>query len=372
MLIGVPKEIKNNEYRVGLTPASVRELTGRGHRVLVESHSGVAIGFDDKRYLRAGAEMVDCAAEVYQRAQLIVKVKEPQADECNMLREGQVLFSFLHLACDAILAARLMASKVSAIAYETVTDSMGGLPLLAPMSEVAGRMSVQAGAHHLEKAQGGAGILLGGIPGVAPGTVVILGAGVVGSHAAAVAVGLGAEVVILDRNVTPLRRLQLQYGSRVSTVYATLDAIEQQVGRADLLIGAVLVAGAAAPRLITRGHLASMNDGSVVVDVAIDQGGCLETSRPTTHQAPTYVVDGVVHYCVTNIPGAVARTATLALNHATLPYILSLAEQGASAALRADSHLRAGLNVYGGCVTHEAVAGSLGVTWSDAGRLLAV
>ncbi|WP_029007654.1 alanine dehydrogenase [Azospirillum halopraeferens] len=356
MLIGVPREIKNHEYRVGLTPASVRELVHHGHRVVVEAGAGAAIGLDDDRYAAAGAEILPDAPSVFAQAEMIVKVKEPQPAECRMLREGQVLFTYLHLAPDPQQTALLVDSGAVAIAYETVTDRFGGLPLLAPMSEVAGRMAVQAGAHCLEKAQGGRGVLLGGVPGVVAAKVVVLGGGVVGTNAARMAMGLEAKVIVLDRSLPRLKELDLQFGAKLQTIYSTVDAIEEHVLEADLVIGAVLLPGAAAPKLVTRDMVARMQRGAVVVDVAIDQGGCFETSRPTTHADPTYVVDDVVHYCVANMPGGVARTSTFALNNATLPFVLALADRGYRAALAEDPHLRAGLNVHHGRVTFKAVA----------------
>ena len=360
MLIGVPKEIKNHEYRVGLTPASVRELVTHGHQVMVEKGAGAGIGAADDEYTRAGAAIAADAGEVWKRAEMIVKVKEPQAGERKQLRKGQVLFTYLHLAPDPEQTRDLVASGATCIAYETITAPGGGLPLLAPMSEVAGRMAVQAGAHSLEKAQGGMGILLGGVPGVPPAKIVILGAGVVGYNAAIVAVGTGAQVVMLDRNIDKLRRMDDLLGFRVTTVYSNTDNIERHVLSADMVIGAVLVPGAAAPRLVTREMVKRMKPGSVLVDVAIDQGGCFETSRPTTHTDPTYVVDGVVHYCVANMPGGVARTSTYALNNATLPYVLDLAGRGWREAMRGNPHLLAGLNVYAGKVTCREVAEALG------------
>ena len=324
MLVGVPKEIKNHEYRVGLTPSSVVELVAHGHRVMVETDAGVGIDFSDAEYLAAGAEMVASAAEVFAAADMIVKVKEPQPVECAMLRDGQILYTYLHLAPDPEQTKLLVESGATCIAYETVTDNHGGLPLLAPMSEVAGRMSVQAGAYHLEKAQGGRGVLLGGVPGVAPAKVLVIGGGVVGDNAAAIAVGMGADVTILDRSIARLRELDAKYEGRAHCVYSTMATIEEYALDADLVIGAVLIPGAAAPKLLSRDIISRMKKGAVVVDVAIDQGGCFETSRATTHQQPTYVVDDVVHYCVANMPGGVARTATMALNNATLPYALAL------------------------------------------------
>jgi alanine dehydrogenase len=370
MLVGVPREIKNHEYRTGLTPASVRELTGRGHAVLVETNLGRAIGLSDEQYAAAGARIVPGPGEIYGQAELVVKVKEPQAPERAMLREGQVLFTYLHLAPDPEQTADLVRSKAVCIAYETVTAPGGGLPLLAPMSEVAGRLAVQAGAAHLELPAGGMGVLLGGVPGVAAARVVIIGAGVVGTNALQMAVGAGASVTVIDRNVDRLRQLDLVFGNRIATRHATAHAIEKAVLDADLVIGAVLVAGAAAPKLVTRAMLARMKRGAVLVDVAIDQGGCFETSRPTTHAEPTYVIDGIVHYCVANMPGAVARTSTFALNNATLPFVLDLAEKGWKRALLEDQHLRNGLNVCLGELTHEAVASALGYGWRDPAAFL--
>ncbi|MCB1747953.1 MAG: alanine dehydrogenase [Gammaproteobacteria bacterium] len=364
MLIGVPREIKNHEYRVGLTPASVQELCARGHRVLVEAGAGAGAGMDDTAYRAAGADIATTAADVFASAELVVKVKEPQPAECRQLRPGQVLFTYLHLAPDPEQAGLLLESGVTAIAYETVTDARGRLPLLAPMSEVAGRLAVQAGAHCLEKAHGGAGVLLGGVPGVAPGHVVVIGGGVVGENATQMAVGLGAEVTLLDTSLERLRQLADKYGSRVRLVHANAAHVAAYVAAADLVVGAVLVPGAAAPHVVTRAMLAAMRPGSVVVDVAIDQGGCCETSHPTTHAEPTFVVDRVVHYCVANMPGAVPRTSTLALNNATLPYVLALADKGVRRALADDAGLAAGLNIDGGRVTCRAVAEALGYTWS--------
>ena len=365
MRVGVPREIKNHEYRVGLVPASVRELTAHGHEVWVETGAGAGIGAADADYEAAGARIAGRADAVFEAAELIVKVKEPQAVERALLRPGQVLFTYLHLAPDPEQARELVASGAVCIAYETVTAPGGGLPLLAPMSEVAGRMAVQAGARCLERSAGGMGVLLGGVPGVAPGRIAILGAGVVGSNAAQIAVGTGAQVVVLDRSVDALRRLDRQLGARVMTVHANRETVEREVLAADLVIGAVLVPGAAAPKLVTRAMLPRMKRGAVIVDVAIDQGGCVETARPTTHAEPTYVVDGVVHYCVANMPGAVPRTSALALNNATLPYVLALAGRGWRDALRADPHLRFGLNVAEGKVTHPAVAQALGLAFTD-------
>ncbi len=359
MRIGVPKEIKSHEYRVGLTPGSVRELVHHGHQVVVEANAGEGIGCADSAYRAAGAVIVDSAAEVFAAADLVVKVKEPQPVEFPLLRDGQILFTYLHLAPDPGQTRALMESGCIAIAYETVTDAAGRLPLLAPMSEVAGRMSVQVGAHCLEKEQGGSGVLLGGVPGVAPAKVVVLGGGVVGGNATRMAVGLGARVVVLDRSLTRLAQIDELLLNTVETAFATLDSIEHHVLEADLLIGAVLVPGASAPRLVSRELVAGMRKGSVAVDVAIDQGGCLATSRPTTHADPTYVAEGVVHYCVTNMPGAVARTSAFALNNATLPFVLELANRGLDAALGHDPHFRAGLNVHRGRITHPAVARDL-------------
>lgn len=366
MRVGVPKEIKSHEYRVGLTPGSVRELVHHGHQVVVESKAGEGIGCSDAAYRAVGASVAGNAAEVFATADLVVKVKEPQPSEIARLREGQVLFTYLHLAPDPEQTKGLLESGVTAIAYETVTDPLGRLPLLAPMSEVAGRMAVQVGAHCLEKEQGGIGVLLGGVPGVPPGNVVILGGGVVGTNAARMAVGLGARVVILDKSLARLAQLDELFGGRVQTAYANLNTLEHHVLDADLVIGAVLVPGAAAPRLVSHAQVAGMRNGSVIVDVAIDQGGCIETARPTTHAQPTYVEEGVVHYCVTNMPGAVARTSAFALNNATLPFVLALADKGWAGALSGDPHLRAGLNVHRGQVTHAAVARDRGFQYVDA------
>lgn len=370
MRIGVPKEIKIHEYRVGMTPGGVREAVQHGHVVLVETDAGAGVGLDDAAYEKAGATIVATAAEVFAQADLVVKVKEPQPVEWARLRSGQTLFTYLHLAPDPEQTRGLLASGCTALAYETVTDSQGRLPLLAPMSEVAGRMAIQAGARCLEKSQGGSGVLLGGVPGVLPGRVTILGAGVVGTSAARMAVGLGAQVTVLDRFLPRLRELDDLFQGRLFTRFATLEAIEEEVLAADLTVGAVLVPGAAAPKLIPRALLAAMRPGSVLVDVSIDQGGCFETSRPTTHADPTYIVDGVVHYCVANMPGAVARTSTFALTNATLPYVLQLADQGVVAALRDDPHLRAGLNVHRGQITHPAVAEALGYDYRSAAEVL--
>ncbi|MDC9725174.1 MAG: alanine dehydrogenase [Gammaproteobacteria bacterium] len=356
MLIGVPKEIKNNEYRVGITPAGVRELVAAGHQLMIESNAGAEIGLTDLLYQQAGAEIVSEVNKVYARADMIVKVKEPQAQECTMLRSGQILFTFLHLAPDKQQTQALIESDAICIAYETVTDKQGGLPLLAPMSEVAGRMAIQAGTHALEKTQGGMGILLGGVPGVSPAKVVVLGSGVVGLNAARMAMGLGADVTVIDRSLARLKQLDEQYGPQLKTLYSTKELIEQAVARADLIIGAVLVAGSSAPKLITRAMLTKMKKGAVLVDVAIDQGGCFESSHATTHEDPTYVEAGIIHYCVTNMPGAVARTSTFALTNATLPFVLELANKGIKQALQQNTHLRQGVNVYRGQVTYKAVA----------------
>ncbi len=359
MKIGVPQEIKVHEYRVGLVPAGVRELVNAGHSVVVQSGAGTGIGFGDTDYKAAGASIASTAADVFASADLIVKVKEPQLAECKMLKPGQVLFTYLHLAADKAQAQALIDSGATAIAYETVTASDGSLPLLTPMSEVAGRMSVQVGATSLQKANGGFGVLLGGVPGVPPAKVVVLGGGVSGTHAAEMAVGLGADVTVVDRSVKRLRELSALYGNRLKTAYSTAHTIEELVRDADLVIGAVLIAGAAAPKLVTRAMVKSMKSGAVLVDIAIDQGGCFETSRPTTHAEPTYIVDGVIHYCVTNMPGAVPRTSTFALTNATLPYVRSLADLGWRAALVRDIGLARGLNVHAGQITHEAVAKAL-------------
>lgn len=360
MLIGVPKEIKNHEYRVGLTPAAVKEFVTHGHQVIVEVGAGTSIGFTDEQYVSAGAEMITEAKTIFDRADMIVKVKEPQPNECKMLRKGQTLYTYLHLAPDPVQTELLVKSGATCIAYETVTDNRGALPLLAPMSEVAGRMSVQAGAHYLEKAQGGSGTLLGGVPGVAPGKVLVIGGGVVGTNAAKMALGLGADVTILDRSLTRLRELDDIFNGQLKTVFSTVDAIEHYSSKADLVVGAVLIPGAAAPKLLTREHISNMKEGSVVVDVAIDQGGCFETAKATTHQDPVYIIDGVVHYCVANMPGGVARTATMALNNATLPFGLALANKGPKQAMLDDPHLLNGLNVHEGKITYKAVVDALG------------
>ncbi len=372
MLVGVPREIKDNEFRVGLTPSAVRELVAHGHRVIVQAGAGEAIDLDDAIYRAAGAEIVGDAASVFGRADLVVKVKEPQPVEIGMLREGQVLFTYLHLAPDRLQTEGLIKSGCIAIAYETVTDDRGGLPLLAPMSEVAGRMSIQAGAHALEREAGGRGVLLGGVPGVPPAKVVVLGGGVVGMNALRMALGLEADVTVIDKSLPRLKELDLAFAPALKTRYATTDVIEESVLTADLVIGAVLTPGGTAPRLVTREMVAGMRRGTVVVDVSIDQGGCFETSRPTTHSNPTYVVDGVVHYCVTNMPGAVARTSTFALNNATLPFTLALADKGYRGAMAADPHLRDGLNIFAGKVTHEAVATDHGLEYVRPEKALAL
>ncbi|ABL99975.1 alanine dehydrogenase [Shewanella amazonensis] len=370
MIIGVPKEIKNHEYRVGMVPSSVRELTLRGHAVFVEATAGSGIGFTDQDYIDAGATILGTAEEVFAKADMIVKVKEPQAVERAMLRHDQILFTYLHLAPDLPQTEELVSSGAVCIAYETVTDDRGGLPLLAPMSEVAGRMSIQAGAMALEKSAGGRGMLLGGVPGVEPAKVVIIGGGMVGTNAAQMAVGMGADVVVLDRSIDALRRLNVQFGSSVKAVYSTADAIERHVLEADLVIGGVLIPGAAAPKLVTADMIKRMKAGAAIVDVAIDQGGCVETSHATTHQDPTYIVDDVVHYCVANMPGAVARTSTFALNNATLPYIIKLADKGYKAALLADKHLLNGLNVMHGKITCKEVAEAHNLSYVPASELL--
>ena len=366
MLIGVPKEIKNHEYRVGLTPSSVRELTTRGHAVLVERGAGAGIGAHDSAYEKAGAKLAANAAEVFSRADMIVKVKEPQAAERAMLRAEQILFTYLHLAPDPEQCRDLVNSGAICVAYETVTQPGGGLPLLAPMSEVAGRMAIQAGAHCLERAHGGMGVLLGGVAGVPPARIVILGAGVVGTNAAQMAVGTGAQVVVMDRSVDALRRMDRMLGARLMTIFSNRDNVEEHVLAADLVIGGVLIPGAAAPKLVTREMVTAMKAGSVIVDVAIDQGGCCETAHATTHAEPTYIVDEVVHYCVANMPGGVPRTSTYALNNATLPFVLQLAERGWQKALQANVHLRNGLNVCRGKVTYREVADALGMQFQAA------
>ncbi|WOG26532.1 alanine dehydrogenase [Endozoicomonas sp. 8E] len=370
MLVGVPKEIKNHEYRVGLTPAAVKELVAQGHEVIVEMNAGAGIGFTNDCYENAGGTIVKTAEAVFEKAELIVKVKEPQAIERARLRPHHTLFTYLHLAADIPQTQGLIESGATCIAYETVTDANGRLPLLAPMSEVAGRMSIQAGAHCLEKSQSGRGVLMGGVPGVDPAKVVIIGGGVVGQNAAAMAVGMGADVVVLDRSMDTLRQLDARYGNRIKTVFSTHHSIEEHVLTADLLVGGVLLPGAAAPKLVTRDLISRMKRGSVIVDVAIDQGGCVETSRPTTHDDPTFIVNGVVHYCVANMPGAVARTSTVALTNATLPYVLDIANKGTRKALEDNPHLLEGLNVCKGIVTCESVAQVQNLTYRPAFEML--
>jgi alanine dehydrogenase len=370
MLIGVPKEIKNHEYRVGMTPVSVREAVRHGHKVWVQTQAGIGIGATDEDYKAAGAQIISTPEEIFAKADMIVKVKEPQAVERKMLREGQILYTYLHLAPDPEQTKDLVNSGALCIAYETVTSPRGGLPLLAPMSQVAGRMSIQAGAHSLEKAQGGRGVLLGGVPGVAPAKVVILGGGVVGTNAAAMALGLGADVVVLEKNNDRMEELVARFGTHLKTLYSTQGAVEDECASADLVVGGVLIPGAAAPKLISRKMLRDWKAGSVLVDVAIDQGGCAETSKPTTHANPTYEVDGVIHYCVANMPGGVARTSTFALNNVTLPFGLAIADKGWKQALKDDPHLRNGLNVAHGKVTYKAVADDLGYDYVPAEKLL--
>lgn len=365
MIVGTPKEIKNHEYRVGLTPVSVQELTKSGHEVLIETNAGIGIAAEDAEYSAAGAKIVRDPSEIFARSDLVVKVKEPQTDERAMLREDQVLFTYLHLAPDPQQTADLIESGSVCIAYETVTSPAGGLPLLAPMSEVAGRLAVQAGAHCLERVHGGRGMLLGGVPGVEPAKVVVIGGGMVGTHSAAMALGMGADTWVIDRSTEALRGIWRQFGQGVKTLYSTSAALIEHVCSADLVIGSVLIPGAAAPKLVSREMIKAMRTGSVIVDVAIDQGGCFETSKPTTHAAPTYSVDGVVHYCVANMPGAVPRTSTFALNNATLPYILKLANHGYVKALADDRHFRMGLNVHKGQITQPEVAADLGYDYVD-------
>ena len=371
MLIGVPKEIKNHEYRVGMTPTSVKEAVRHGHQLWVQANAGAGIGAADADYAAAGAKIIPTAEEIFAKADMIVKVKEPQAVERKMLRPGQILYTYLHLAPDPEQTKDLVASGAICIAYETVTSARGGLPLLAPMSQVAGRMSVQSGAHCLEKAQGGRGVLLGGVPGVAPAKVVILGGGVVGTNAAVVALGMGADVTILEKNTDRMEELVARFGTQLKTIYSTQGAVEDECAAADLVIGGVLIPGAAAPKLVTRKMLKDWKPGSVLVDVAIDQGGCAETSKATTHADPTYVVDGVIHYCVANMPGGVARTSTYALNNVTLPFGLAIADKGWKKALADDAHLRNGLNVANGKVTYKAVADDLGYSYTAADQAMA-
>ncbi len=371
MIVGTPKEIKDNERRVGLIPSAAHELAARGHRVLVERGAGVGAGLTDDEYLAAGAEIVDSAEEIFARADMVVKVKEPLAVERKRLQPGQILFTYLHLAPDVAQTDDLIASGAICIAYETVTSARGALPLLTPMSEVAGRLAPQVGARALEASAGGRGVLLGGVPGVAPAEVVIIGGGVSGSHAAFIALGMGADVTVLDRSAEVLKRVASEFGGRVRTVFSNAANIAHHVRRADLLIGTVLIPGAAAPKLITREMVKSMQPGTVIVDISIDQGGCAETSRPTTHSNPTYVEHGVVHYCVTNMPGAVARTSTFALNNVTLPFTLALADKGWKQAMRDDAHLAAGLNVAAGKITCEPVALAQGLVYVPVAVVLA-
>ncbi len=356
MIVGLPKEIKDNEYRVGLTPAGVRALTDAGHRVVVERGAGEGSGFENELYRRAGADLLDSPDEVWQQGEMIVKVKEPIAPEYPRMREGQMLFTYLHLAPDKELTKQLLARKVTGIAYETITDRRGTLPLLTPMSEVAGRMAIQIGAHYLEKMGGGRGVLLGGVPGVPAARVVIIGGGVVGTNAAKIAVGMGAHVMIIDNNLDRLRELDDIFLSKISTLASSAYMIHDAISQADLIVGAVLVPGAAAPKLVTRSMLKDVPNGAVIVDVAVDQGGCIETTHPTTHSNPTYYVEGVLHYCVANMPGAVPRTSTFALTNATLPYALKLANKGFVEAITRDPGLKAGVNTYAGKLTYEAVA----------------
>jgi len=370
MLIGVPKEVKNFEYRVGLVPGSVREFIARGHQVMVQKGAGEKIGFDDAVYQQVGAKIVEMAEDIYQNADMVIKVKEPQPHECRMMRENQVLFAYLHLAPDPEQAKLLQASGCVAIAYETVTNNRGGLPLLAPMSEVAGRMSIQAGATCLEIKNGGKGILLGGVPGVAPAKVVVIGGGMVGTNAVRMAMGMGAHVVVIDKSLERLYQLDLQFSSKINTIFSTMDAIEEHIRNADLVVGAVLIPGASAPKLVTQKMISQMRLGSVLVDVSIDQGGMFETSKPTTHDHPTYVVDGVVHYCVTNMPGAVPRTSTFALNNATLPFALTLADLGYQEAMRRDPHLLKGLNICRGKITYQAVAEAVSQPYTPAQQMI--
>jgi alanine dehydrogenase len=370
MLIGIPKEIKDHEYRVGATPSGVRELVNAGHSVIVQKDAGTAIDFSDDQYVKAGAKIVATAKDVYAKAEMILKVKEPQKSECDIIRKGQIIFSYLHLAAEPHLTKALMKTSCVAIAFETVTANDRSLPLLAPMSEVAGKLSIQAGAIALQKANGGRGILLGGVPGVARGKVLILGGGVSGTNAAKVAIGMGAEVVILDKSLSRIRYLCDIFGNSAEVLYASLENIEKYAIEADVIVGAVLIPGAAAPKLISAKTVKKMKKGSVMVDISIDQGGCFETSKPTSHSNPTYITDGVVHYCVTNMPGAVARTSTQALENSTLPFTLALASKGYKKALSDDKHLLAGLNVIDGKVTYKAVADALGYKYFDAEKAI--
>lgn len=372
MKIGVPKEIKDKESRVGMIPASVRELSNRGHAVMVQQNAGIGVGFSDEDYRSAGAEIAKTADEIFATSDMIVKVKEPQPEECKKLREGQVLFAYLHLAPDPIQTKLLVASGCVAIAYETVTDEQGGLPLLTPASEVAGRLSIQAGAHCLEEPQGGKGVLLGGVPGVPPARVMILGGGVSGTQAIKIALGIGAEVIVLDKSLRRLRELDNLFSGKLTTCFSSEHAIEDHISTIDLIIGAVLIPGAAAPKLVTRAMLRKMQRGSVIVDLSIDQGGCFETSRPTTYSNPIYIEEGIVHYCVTNMPGGVPRTSTVALNNASLPFIIALAEKGYRAACSQDKHLLHGLNICMGKVTYRAVADALQLPYTPADEALSV
>lgn len=371
MLIGVPKEIKDNEYRVGLVPSSVRELVHHGHHVLIETQAGVGIGISDEHYKAAGAEIAANATEIYKLSEMIVKVKEPQEREYQRLRPGQILFGYLHLAADHHQTTALINSGCIAIAYETVTSPEGGLPLLKPMSEVAGRMSIQVGAYYLEKQQGGSGVLLAGVPGVKSGNITIIGAGVAGTSAARMGIGLGADVILLDKSIHRLTELDMVFGSQLKTLYSNFETIERCISESDLVVGAVLIPGATAPKLVSREMVKKMRKGSILIDLAIDQGGCFETSHPTTFTHPTYVEEGVIHYCVTNMPGGVARTSTFALNNATLPFVLDLASKGYKKALLEDPYLLKGLNVYEGHITYEAVARDLGYAYVDPKALLA-
>lgn len=370
MQVGVPKETKTHEYRVGLVPASVRELVHCGHEIKVQKNAGLEVGFSDTVYQEVGATIVDTAEEIFHWGELIIKVKEPETPELHLLLENQILFTYLHLAATPKQTKELINSGCIAIAYETVTDNSGGLPLLAPMSEVAGRMSVQVGAHCLEREQGGAGILLGGVPGVSAAKVVILGGGVVGTNAARMAMGLGASVTVIDKSLSRLNELDMQFGATLNTIFATMEAIDHHVMGADLVIGAVLVPGASAPKLVSHEIVKNMGLGSVLVDVAIDQGGCFETSQPTSHDNPTFIKNGVVHYCVTNMPGAVARTSTQALNNATLPFIMEIANKGYVRAMEENQHLMRGLNIHKGLVTYEAVANDLSYDYTPPEKVL--
>jgi len=372
VIVGLPKEIKDNEYRVGLTPAGVRALTDAGHQVIVEKNAGEGSGFDDALYQKAGAQIIDSADDVWSRADMIVKVKEPIAPEYPRMRDSQLLFTYLHLAPDRELTDQLIKRKVTGIAYETITDRRGGLPLLTPMSEVAGRMAIQVGAHYLEKMAGGRGILLGGVPGVPAARVVIIGGGVVGTNAAKIAVGMGAHVTIIDNNLDRLRELDDIFLSKISTLASSAYMIHDAISTADLIVGAVLVPGAAAPRLVTRSMLKDVPNGAVIVDVAVDQGGCIETTHPTTHSNPTYYVEGVLHYCVANMPGAVPRTSTFALTNATLPYTLKLANQGFLEAISSDSGLKAGVNTFAGHCTYQAVAEAQNLSYTSIDALIEV